>query len=129
VAGQPFDAATWITSLLAYLEAEFTAQAATIAHIKLSLKTPTASLKASLTQLGQPISWDLAAAEAKTDRAQFILNARVNIDARTLEQVIRQALEETGPQPEFRCDFTHFECFSPRPPKPTHRLEGVESRE
>jgi G3E family GTPase len=122
MAGQPFAATRWLTILLAYLEENFAQRAALIAHIKVNLKTPSATLKASLTQLGQPISWDLQAGEVETDRAQFILNARVNTDPRTLEQMVRQALEATKPQPDIRYDFTHFECFSPLPPKPTHRL-------
>jgi G3E family GTPase len=126
IAGQPFAATTWIDDLLNYLDADFANQASPIAHVKVSLKTPTATLKASLTGLGQPVSWDLQT-ETETDRAQFILNARVNTDPRTLEQTVRRALEATRPHPDTRYDLTHFECFSPLPPRPTHRL-GVDGQ-
>jgi G3E family GTPase len=121
-ASQPFAATAWVERLLTHLAERFAAQAAPIAHLKLNLKTPAAMLKASLTGSGQPISWDLQPADSATDRAQFILNARVNADPRTLEQIVREALEVTKPQPDTRYDFTHFECFSPLPPQPTHRL-------
>jgi len=124
LAGRPFAAASWITNLLGYLEASFAGQTAPIAHIKVNLKTPAGAFKASLTQAGRPVSWDLQPVEVETDRAQFILNARVNTDPRTLEQTVRQALEATRPGPEVRYDLTHFECFSPLPPEPTHRLVG-----
>jgi G3E family GTPase len=120
---QPFAATTWTHNLLAHLAKQLAAQAAPIAHLKLNLKTPGATLKASLTGADQPISWDVRPDNgSQTDRAQFILNARVNTDPRTLEQIVREALEQVKPSVDTRYDLTHFECFSPLPPQPTHRL-------
>jgi G3E family GTPase len=124
IARPSFEAQSWATRLLTNMEENFAAQAAPIGHIKISLKTPAGTLKASLTQLGRPIDWDAAPARVETDRAQFILNARVNTDPQTLAQTVRRSFEATRPQPDFRCDFTHFECFSPSPPQPTYRESG-----
>ncbi len=121
-ASAPFSATAWVADLLHTLEQAFADQNAPIAHIKVHVTTPTATVKASLAQAGEPLSWDAWAADAQTDRAQFIVNARINADPRTLGQTVRQAIVAIKPQPDFRCDFTHFECFSPLPPRPTHRL-------
>jgi hypothetical protein len=121
----PFSATAWVANLLHTLEQSFADQNAPIAHIKVHVTTPTRTVKASLTQAGSPLSWDSWAADAETDRAQFIVNARVNTDPRTLGQTVRRTIEALTPPPDFHCDFTHFECFSPLPPQPTHRLEPV----
>jgi len=118
----PFSVTAWVEALLHTLEDAFAGQNAPIAHIKVQMSTPTTAVKASLTQAGVPISWDVWAEDAATGQAQFIVNARVNTDPRTLGQAVRRAIEALTPRPEFRCDFTHFECFSPLPPQPTHRL-------
>jgi G3E family GTPase len=118
----PFSATAWVEALLHMLEDTFARQDAPIAHIKVQMNTPSTAIKASLTQAGTPISWDIWAADTATVQAQFIVNARVNTDPRTLSQAVRQAVEALTPRPDFRCDFTHFECFSPLPPQPTHRV-------
>ncbi len=121
----PFSVTAWVEALLHMLEDSFASQNAPIAHIKVHVTTTAVAVKASLTQAGTPISWDMRAADAATDRAQFIVNARVNTDRRTLGQAVRRAIEALTPRPDFRCDLTHFECFSPLPPKPTYRLGPV----
>jgi hypothetical protein len=121
-AERPFVARRWIQALLCRLDEAFTAQEAAIAHIKVHLVTADATLKASLSQSGSPVSWDTDEIAAETTRAQFILNVRVQASPRTLERTVRQALEGIEPASGFHHDLTHFECFSPRPPQPTHRL-------
>ena len=118
----PFSVTAWVEALLHMLEDSFASQNAPIAHIKVHMSTPTTAVKASLTQAGVPISWDVWAEDATTALAQFIVNVRVNTDPRTLGQAVRQAIEALTPRPDFHCDFTHFECFSPLPPQPTYRL-------
>lgn len=120
---KPFSVRTWMTHLLHGLDHGLSQADAAIAHVKLHVTTPATTFKASLTQSGGPISWDTSG-ELQTDRAQFILNARVGTDVRTLEQVARDQLAAAAPDPSYRCDFTHFECFRPRPPRPTHRLSA-----
>ncbi len=119
---QPFAADAWLAALLQGLAQAFSAQNAAIAHIKAQINAPVVQLKASVTQANAPVYWDMWTPHAETDRAQLLLNARVHCDPQTLEQTVRRTLAATQPQPEFRCDFVHFECFSPAPPRPTHRL-------
>jgi hypothetical protein len=86
------------------------------------MHTPNGALKASLTQTGQPISWDIRAGGQPANSARFILNARVNTDPRTLEAIVRRTISESNTRPALRSDLTFLECFSPLPPQPTYRL-------
>lgn len=121
-ADQTFSAQMWTDNLLTTLAHTFTAQAAPIAHIKTMVTTPQGQFKASVTQAQAPITWDLATGETPTTRLDFILNVRVNAAPALLEQVVVQTVEAIQPDTGARYYFDHFECFSPLPPKPTHRL-------
>jgi G3E family GTPase len=120
-ADTPYSARQWMATLLATLERLSAEQQASVAHIKTLVITPQAKLKASLTQAGS-ISWDLDASSADTGSHKFILNVRVNATPGQLEQIAMQAIEAAKPDPSSRYYMEHFECFSPLPPRPTHRL-------
>jgi Ni2+-binding GTPase involved in maturation of urease and hydrogenase len=121
-AEQQFAPSDWLVATLGTLEQRFAEQGAEVAHVKLHMHTPTGAIKASLTQAGQPISWDLRMGSAPVNRARFILNARVNTDPRTLEAIVRQTIAAAGARPALRSELTFLECFSPLPPQPTYRL-------
>jgi hypothetical protein len=119
---QPFAVKNWITHFLRLLDSTLTSQNAALAHVKIQAMTPASMFKASLTQSGDPIMWDWLPEAEKTAGVEFILNARVHTTPAILEQAVRWSFAEATPAPTFRYDFTHFECFSPAPPRPTHRL-------
>jgi G3E family GTPase len=121
-ASSAFSPPSWITQMLRFIEQQCAIKGAAVAHIKLHLTASTASWKVSLTQLGNPVSWDVCPPDAETPEAHLILNARVGTDPATLEMLIRQALEETQSSSGIQYTITHFECFSPLPPRPTYRL-------
>jgi Ni2+-binding GTPase involved in maturation of urease and hydrogenase len=121
-ATQQFAPADWLAATLGALEQRFAEQGAEVAHVKLHMHTPTGALKASLTQAGQPISWDMRAGGEPANHARFILNARVNTDPRNLEAIVRQTIIAAGALPTLRSELTFLECFSPLPPQPTYRL-------
>jgi Ni2+-binding GTPase involved in maturation of urease and hydrogenase len=121
-AEQLFAPADWLATTLGALEQRFAEQGAAVAHVKLHMRTPNGALKASLTQAGQPISWDIRTGGEQAESAQFILNARVNTDPRTLETIVRQAIAAGDGRPALRSDLTFLESFSPLPPQPTYRL-------
>ncbi|MCX6044667.1 MAG: cobalamin biosynthesis protein [Chloroflexi bacterium] len=122
-ADRPFSATAWMEQLFQTLGQTLSDQHAPIAHVKLLITTPTSALKASVTQSGSAPTWDLGPDDTQTDQLEFTLNARVNIEPPTLEQAVVQTIERIKPQPDSRYYFTHFECFSPLPPEPTHRLQ------
>lgn len=121
-ASQPFSAAHWLTEMMQTLARQLTADKATIAHVKAQLSSPEVELKASLTDADKPLEWDLWSPDSQTARAQLILNARVQTEPALLERAVRGVLERVRPQPDFRVDIVHFQCFRPSPPTPTHRL-------
>lgn len=129
----PFSARNWLTHLLGMTDTALRSQGAAIAHVKAQVTTPAEALKASLTRSGGPITWDAGEANGDgnsthegnvTDRAEFILNARVAAAPGELERTVRTVFAEVTPDDHFRYDFSHFECFSPLPPQPTHRELG-----
>jgi G3E family GTPase len=121
-AEEPFAPAEWLAATLGALQQRFADQGAEIAHVKLHMRTRGGALKASLTQLVSPISWDAREGGSPSNNAQFILNARVNTDPRTLEAIVRQTIAQVGEQRPLRSALTFLECFSPLPPQPTYRL-------
>ena len=115
-----YSAKEWTAQLLAELERLCGEQQASIAHIKILVTTSVGKVKASLTQAGS-LSWDLNSAAADTRSHEFVLNARVNATPGQLEQMALQAIETAKLDPSARYYIEHFECFSPLPPRPTHR--------
>ncbi|MBI3957194.1 MAG: hypothetical protein HY328_00190, partial [Chloroflexi bacterium] len=120
-ADTPYSARRWTTTLLVALETLCAEQNAPIAHIKALVTTPQAKLKASITQAGS-LHWDWDAETADTRAHEYILNVRVNATPGQLEQMALQAIESAKPDPSSRYYIEHFECFSPLPPRPIHRL-------
>jgi G3E family GTPase len=121
-ADQPFAAEQWAAQLLTGLADRFAGQGAPIAHIKTLVTSEGGRLKASITQSGSASLWDLQPAAPPTTSLDFLLNVRVNAAPPLLEQVVTQTVDAIKPAPTARYYFTHFECFSPLPPQPTHRL-------
>lgn len=118
----PFMAKHWLTHFLHTLDYALRDRGAAIAHIKLQAHTLEAVFKASLTHSAGPITWDLAPDAVPSTQLDFLLNARVHTTPAILEQTVRWSFAEMTPAPDFRYEFTHFECFSPTPPRPTYRL-------
>jgi G3E family GTPase len=121
-AGRPFSAGDWLVAMMQTLAQQLAAQEAAIAHVKAQVVAPEVELKASLTDADKPLYWDMWSPHSETARAQLILNARVQTDPPALARAVRRALEDVRPQPDFRVDIVHFQCFRPAPPQPTHRM-------
>lgn len=119
---QPFMAKHWLTHFLHTLDYALRDRNAAIAHVKMQAQTAEAVFKASLTSSAGPITWDLAPSAAPSTQLDFLLNARVHTTPVILEQTVRWSFAEMTPAPDFRYEFTHFECFSPAAPRPTYRL-------
>ena len=124
----------WTTKLLTNLGDLCVQYDCPIAHIKTlvtaaSIHAPSQStmhdparFKASLTQAASTISWDIESGNQDATAHEFILNIRVNAKPEQLEQMTMQAIENAKPNPGSRYYLEHFECFSPLPPVPHHRL-------
>ncbi|MEN9938952.1 MAG: hypothetical protein RLZZ387_5531 [Chloroflexota bacterium] len=123
VGERPFAADGWVAGALHALDQAFAERGAPVAHIKIQLETPRATLKASLTRSGAPVSWDLLPADTRAERAHLRLNVRVGAPPELVEAVVRRLATEAPPW--IRCELKRLECFSPAAPQPTYRLGGA----
>jgi len=121
-ADRPFAADEWTANVLHSLADGFARQQASIAHIKTLVTTETGRFKASITQRGAPLSWDLHTDAPASTHLNFLLNVRVHATPPVLEQVVTQTMDARKPMPSARYYFTHFECFRPLPPEPTYMM-------
>lgn len=119
-----FSPQNWITHLLQMLDLTLSSQGAAVAHVKLQATAAPGIWKASLTQSGGGVSWDLVAPPGRVAQVEFILNARVHTAPDRLEQAVQRTFAEVTPAPEFSYTFTELACFSPAPPTPTYRLDA-----
>jgi G3E family GTPase len=125
-ADRPFAPGEWLAALLKQLEQAFGAAGMPVAHVKINVETDEGALKASLTQLGSPVSWDTRTANNSSSEVRFTINARVHSEPHQLETLAREFVARSLPDGA-RQEWTHFECFSPSPPVPTFRLMPVTS--
>lgn len=124
-ASTPFSAHNWLAYLLRMLDAGLSEAGGQIAHVKAQVSSGEVVYKASITQSGGLISWDVQAEggeDREVRRLEFVLNARVETAPRVLEEVVRSVMSELSPEPTFRYTFTELACFSPAPPRPTERI-------
>ena len=130
----PVSAEGWATKLLSMLAKSWKSQQAPIAHVKMNLQSANGQRhKVSLIQQGEPLVWDPVGTMAKNEmdneinnernhQVEFILNVRVGSSPQMLEEIVHRTLDRVKPDEESRYLFAHFECFSPLPPQPTHRI-------
>jgi len=119
----PFSARNWTARLLDSLAQSLTGSP--IAHIKTHVNTSQANFKVSITGHGLPPLWDVDSEDLPTEQLEFVLNARISTDPNILQQVVLQSIDAIKPDPLSRHYLTHFECFRPLPPRPTHRLSAL----
>jgi hypothetical protein len=124
----PFSAQNWLAYLLKMLDAGLRAAGAEIAHVKAGVSAGGKMYKASITQNGGPLTWDLRGGPQEAGfpegvrRLEFMLNARVETSPEVLEGVVRAVVAELSPDPQFTYTFTHFTCISPAAPQPVERI-------
>ena len=118
----PFAADRFAEQLLQGIAARLAAEQAPIAHLKCQLVGSGIHLKGSITASGRPVYWDDWTPDAQVERAQLLINARVETGPPLLERTVRDALDAAAAPLRVRHELTHFECFQPAPPQPTHRL-------
>ncbi|MCS6828656.1 MAG: hypothetical protein NZ553_18750 [Caldilinea sp.] len=120
---QEFSPCNWATHLLYMMDNALSAHNAPIAHLKIYFRTENdESYKASLTESGGSVRWDLKSTGQNASRLTFVFNARVQSSPVLLESVVRHVFAELSPFPEFAYKFTRLECFHPSAPQPTHRM-------
>ena len=121
LAPEPQDAVPWLRTLLAAISDRCDHQALWIGHAKAQLITPDGAAKASVLRAGDPAAFDLQSAPPFA-RARLLLNARVRARPAELEAIVREGITETDARMGTASTLQVLRCFSPPPPRPTHRL-------
>ena len=95
--------------------------AAESAHVKLVVSDPAGNLsQANLTILSAGWRWASQGADT-ANRLKILINARVCTDPERLKEIIHSAVEKTAKLLGATMEISHFECFRPAQPVPTHR--------
>lgn len=108
-----------VVDLLARLAGAIQSSGAGIGHVKFMVGDGSSErVKISLPTLEEP-NWLERVPDLPGDVAVVLLNARVEIPAHDLREMLRDVLDATG----FPYTVKHEAAFHPGPPKPTHRME------
>jgi hypothetical protein len=107
--------------LLERLDAELTAAAAPIAHLKIFDRAPSGYIRAGICRNGdQPsVEGDLLASPAR--RHELVINLR----ARALPAVLTEAVARATAELPTALHVIRNQCFQPSPPVPEHRYDRV----
>jgi Ni2+-binding GTPase involved in maturation of urease and hydrogenase len=120
-----FSPSAWIDAFLLSFRNGALGERAPVAHLKVLLEDDASCMKASVTGPGDTVSWDQRLLPAELRSARFILNARVNTSPEILESVARRSLQAASERIGIRCSVESWQCFSPAPPRPAHRLNAA----
>ena len=95
------------------------------AHVKLLVCGGETQLKGGFTHQQGPVQWESGNGPAKAKEGELVLNARVKADPNALTKVVTEAFSEAQTSIGLTVSFHQWECFSPNPPRPTHRLNRL----
>ncbi len=118
-AGEPFDAARFMTLLATELRDRFKIENGEIGHLKFVLTSGGRSIWANLTQLtAEPlIGGDNI---DKLSTGTLIINARVSLNPEDLEAKVRSTLTNLAEEMAVQSEIDDLQCFSPAYPNPPH---------
>jgi Ni2+-binding GTPase involved in maturation of urease and hydrogenase len=110
-----------VSYFLTAVQSALQGQGAAVGHLKTLIRAGAVEVKVSLPTL-QDKDWQSQIPDLAESKVNLMLNARVEMPAATLRQLVRRALDETAAH----CGLTYHESgvayFHPSFPKPTHRM-------
>jgi G3E family GTPase len=93
------------------------------AHIKITVSSQNAHrIKGSFTSNHGPVLWNPDDTNIQSSSGSLVLNARVEGSAENLSDAVKETLISMERLVGLNTTVRHLDCFSPRAPKPTHRL-------
>jgi len=92
------------------------------AHVKIMLSSPIGQIKGSFVSNRGLIIWDDEMSQLESSTGAFVLNARAEGTAKELSRVVDETLSTLRSDSGIALSVKRLDCFSPKPPKPTHRL-------
>lgn len=118
-ADRPFDSAECLNQLALRIRDIFRESSAGIGHLKFVITSAGKSMWINLTHLAaEPVLSDERLGDIQT--GSLIVNARVQIDPETLENIVRNAIEAISAVLQFQWDVIDLQCFSPAYPNPPY---------
>jgi G3E family GTPase len=92
-----------------------------VGHVKAYLDTGAGASKASVLRAGEAPSFDMEDVSPVVD-ARLLINARVRARPPDLDRLVRASLARADDVHRTSSSIRALRCFSPPPPRPTHRL-------
>ncbi len=120
--GTAIDGDRFVPDLLTALSRRFDRATAAVGHVKAMFVTGDGSVLGNLT--GAASALTVRGTAAITDRARFIVNARVQLPPEALADALRGSLASVCEE-RIRAVQVEWHCLSPGLPKPTHRYDRV----
>lgn len=124
--GEPTAWNLFAEQLLTSLSQSFDTMRAAVGHVKIMIEAGDSFLVGNLTGKGDTLSVRGVAGSSIT--ARLTLNARVQMDPDTLEEIVREVLSSAS-QGAIRITPVAWRCLSPGRPHPTHRYDHVISHQ
>ena len=107
--------------MLRHLERSFGEVSAEPAHLKALADAAGATAIANLVSADSGVELSLASG-ARSDTAEFTVNARVAIDPETLADQVGKAVARLAEQHGLEAEIRDLQSFRPGRPMPTHRM-------
>ncbi|MBA2873174.1 G3E family GTPase [Anoxybacillus calidus] len=116
-----FDPKEWVDSFLETLNGHFLREKMAIAHLKIQLGQSNGYVKASMIKTGEAPIFTITDG-SPNKQFRVLLNIRIEANPSMLDLIVADAIEATNQQYGTHWKASYHECFSPKPPVPTHRL-------
>lgn len=116
-----FDPKEWVGSFLETLNGHFLREKMAIAHLKIQLVQSNGYVKASMIKTGESPIFTITDGSPNKE-FRVLLNIRIEANPSMLDLIVAESIESTNQQYGTHWKASYHECFSPKPPVPTHRL-------
>lgn len=111
----------WVELLLSRLSSECERWGYVVGHAKAQISTSKGVTKASLVRAGCDPAFSSRQRTAANE-GELLVNVRVQAEPSVLQELMEEALASTNELLKTNSEMVYLQCFSPEPPKPTHRI-------
>jgi Ni2+-binding GTPase involved in maturation of urease and hydrogenase len=109
-----------LIALISAVKSAIRVQGWPVGHVKFMLQTAEQTAKVSLPSIEEPY-WEAQVPQLRGDRADVLINARVQAPSESLRFVVHSAIHEAGLQLGASVVEQDVAAFHPNYPRPTHR--------
>lgn len=92
------------------------------AHVKIMLSSANGEIKGSFVSNRGPLVWETEGPRPESYSGNVVLNARAEGAAENLSSAVKEILGLGSRDLGINLSIKRLDCFSPKPPRPTHRL-------